>query len=212
MWWHGDVLRTQALRIVPRHADGLHPTTRPGPKHRALPATMPPGIAAPAASAGHDRPDATPGILAPADQRPRWRPGDRMEHLFEQRCDATPHHRRWSRRTGAPLTFAELDARANRLARLLRAQGIGAGDRVALMFDDAVWAYTAMLAALKAGAAFVPLDPGFPADRVGYIVSDAAASAVLTLWHLRGHLDEMQADVVCVDDPAARLAALPPRG
>ena len=77
------------------------------------------------------------------------------------------------------------------------------------MFDDAVWAYTAMLAALKTGAAFVPLDPGFPADRVGYIVSDAAASAVLTLGHLRGHLGEMQADVVCVDDPAAQLAALP---
>ncbi len=51
-----------------------------------------------------------------------------------------------------------------------------------------------MLAVLKAGAAFVPLDPGFPADRIGYIVSDAAASAVLTLGHLRGHLDEMQAD------------------
>jgi non-ribosomal peptide synthetase-like protein len=78
------------------------------------------------------------------------------------------------------------------------------------MFDDAVWAYTAMLAALKAGAAFVPLDPGFPADRVGYIVSDAAASAVLTLEHLRSHLEEMQAEVVCVDEPTARLAALPP--
>ena len=200
-------LRTQALRVVPEHADGLRPTSRPGPKHRAMPATTPPGIAAPATAA----PDATPGILAPDDQRPRWRPGDRMEHLFEQRCDATPHHPAVEPENGPPLTFAELDARANRLARHLRARGIGAGDRVALMFDDAVWAYTAMLAALKVGAAFVPLDPGFPADRVGYIVSDAAASAVLTLEHLRADLDEMQADVLCVDDPAARLRALPAR-
>ncbi len=207
VYWHGDHLRTQALRVVPEHADGLRPTSRPGPKHRAMPATTPPGIAAGPATAA---PDATPGILAPDDQRPRWRPGDRMEHLFEQRCDATPHHPAVEPENGPPLTFAELDARANRLARHLRGRGIGAGDRVALMFDDAVWAYTAMLAALKVGAAFVPLDPGFPADRVGYIVSDAAASAVLTLEHLRADLDEMQADVLCVDDPAARLRALPP--
>ena len=90
-----------------------------------------------------------------------------MEHLFEQRCDATPHQPAVEPETGPPLTFAELDARANRLARHLRARGIGAGDRVALLFDDAVQAYAAMLAVLKAGAAYVPLDPGFPADRVG---------------------------------------------
>ena len=209
VWWHGDHLRTEALHIVPRHADGLRPTAHPAPRHAMAPDTTPPTVLLPVVAPAPD-PDATPGVLAPPDQQPRWRPGDRMEHLFEQRCDATPHQPAVEPETGPPLTFAELDTRANRLARHLRARGIGAGDRVALMFDDAVWAYTAMLAALKAGAAFVPLDPGFPADRVGYIVSDAAASAVLTLGHLRGHLNEVRAaDVVCVDDPAARLSTLP---
>jgi non-ribosomal peptide synthetase-like protein len=151
-----------------------------------------------------------PGVLADPDQRPRWKPGDRMENLFEQRCDATPGAVAVDPEGAPSLTFAELDARANRLARHLRARGIGPGHRVALMFDDAVWSYTAMLAALKAGAAFVPLDAGFPADRVAYIASDANASAVLTLGHLRDKLDEVAADVVCVDDPAARLATLPP--
>ena len=196
VYWHGDHLRTEALRVVPRARGRAAPHLPSRPEA--------PGAARDDAAAA-DRPrrprphrTPSPAILAPDDQRPRWRPGDRMEHLFEQRCDATPHHPAVEPENGPPLTFAELDARANRLARHLRARGIGAGDRVALMFDDAVWAYTAMLAALKAGAAFVPLDPGFPADRVGYIVSDAAASAVLTLGHLRGHLDEMQADVrVC---------------
>ena len=51
VYWHGDHLRTQALRVVPEHADGLRPTSRPRPKHRAMPATTPPGIAAP----GHGR-------------------------------------------------------------------------------------------------------------------------------------------------------------
>ncbi len=71
---------------------------------------------------------------------------------------------------GAALTYAEVDARANQLARHLLVRGIGSGDRVALLFDDPVQAYVAMLAVLKAGAAYVPLDPGFPADRIAYIV------------------------------------------
>ena len=61
-----------------------------------------------------------------------------------------------------PSPIRELDARANQLARHLLRRGIGPGDRLALLFDDPVHAYVAMLAVLKAGAAYVPLDPGFP--------------------------------------------------
>ena len=78
---------------------------------------------------------------------------------------------------------------------------------MALLFDDPVQAYVAMLAALKAGAAYVPLDPAFPADRIAYIVSDAAATAVLTLSHLRPYLAQVRAEVVTVDDMSRHIAA-----
>ena len=76
-----------------------------------------------------------------------------------------------------------------------------------LLFDDPVQAYVAMLAVLKAGAAYVPLDPAFPADRIAYIVSDAAATAVLSLSHLRPYLAQVRAEIVAVDDMSRHIAA-----
>jgi non-ribosomal peptide synthetase-like protein len=142
---------------------------------------------------------------------PRWRPGDRLEHLFEDQCD-----RLWAaglvdhlcvQTDRDSLTYHELDCRANRLARHLRARDLGPGDRVALLFDDPVHSYVAMLAVLKAGAAYVPLDPGFPADRIAYITADAEVAAVLTLSHLRSHLMQVRALLIAVDDMAGRIAA-----
>lgn len=78
------------------------------------------------------------------------------------------------------LTYAALDARANRLAHLLRGQGIGCGSRVAILLPRSVHTYVALLAAGKAGAAFVPIDPQSPPDRVGYILGDAGVDLVLT--------------------------------
>src|SRR6266545_495660 len=77
-------------------------------------------------------------------------------------------------------TYAELEARANQLARYLLARGIGRGSRVAILLDRSVDLYVAILGTLKSGAAYVPLDPGYPADRVGFVVEDAGVRAVLT--------------------------------
>ncbi|WP_147944317.1 Pls/PosA family non-ribosomal peptide synthetase [Microbispora sp. CSR-4] len=103
----------------------------------------------------------------------------RLHHVFEARCDLTP---------GATalecgpvrLTYAALDARANRLAHLLRGMGIGCGSRVAILLPRSVHTYVALLAVGKAGAAFVPIDPQSPPDRVGYILDDAGVDLVLT--------------------------------
>ncbi|MBX6382333.1 MAG: amino acid adenylation domain-containing protein [Microbispora sp.] len=103
----------------------------------------------------------------------------RLHHVFEARCDLTP---------GATalecgelrLTYAALDARANRLAHLLRGLGIGCGSRVAIVLPRSVHTYVALLAVGKAGAAFVPIDPQSPPDRVGYILDDAGVDLVLT--------------------------------
>ncbi|MFI0372944.1 Pls/PosA family non-ribosomal peptide synthetase [Actinomadura sp. 1N219] len=143
----------------------------------------------------------------------RWRAGERFEHLFEERCDRL----RDEGRGGHPavdagdlvLTFGELDERANRLARHLLAEGVRPGDRIGLLFDDAVHSYAATLAVLKVNAVFVPLDAGYPPERLSYIVADAGVRTVLSLSHLREHLRQAGADVLCVDEAAALVDALP---
>uniref|UniRef100_UPI003CC7CCD9 amino acid adenylation domain-containing protein n=1 Tax=Nocardia farcinica TaxID=37329 RepID=UPI003CC7CCD9 len=78
------------------------------------------------------------------------------------------------------LTYAELDARVNRLARHLIGQGVGTEDRVALAIRRSADLVIAMYAVAKAGAAYVPVDPDQPAERVGYILDTAAPVCVLT--------------------------------
>ncbi|WP_280498184.1 non-ribosomal peptide synthetase, partial [Nocardia farcinica] len=78
------------------------------------------------------------------------------------------------------LTFAELDARVNRLARHLIARGVRTEDRVALAMRRSLDLVVSMYAVSRAGAAYVPIDPDQPAERVGYILETAAPAVVLT--------------------------------
>ncbi|MBV8367935.1 MAG: amino acid adenylation domain-containing protein, partial [Candidatus Eremiobacteraeota bacterium] len=78
------------------------------------------------------------------------------------------------------LSYAELNARANRLARRLRAHGVGPDVRVAVCMERGVELVVALLAIFKAGGAYVPLDPEYPAERLAYVVEDSAPALVLT--------------------------------
>jgi amino acid adenylation domain-containing protein len=78
------------------------------------------------------------------------------------------------------LSYSELDARANRLAHLLRARGIGPDQPVAVLMERSLEMVVALYGILKAGAAYVPVDPEYPADRVAYMLEDSAAALVLT--------------------------------
>ncbi|GAA3682943.1 non-ribosomal peptide synthetase [Arthrobacter ginkgonis] len=129
--------------------------------------------------------------------------------MFELRCDALAD-RLAVDGPEISLTYGQLDMRANRLARYLAACGVRPGDRVALLFDQPVRSYVALLAVLKARAAFVPLDPGFPDDRLAYIVSDAGAGFVLTLSGLRNRVAGTGARVVCLDEEDAQVAGQDP--
>jgi non-ribosomal peptide synthetase-like protein len=150
-----------------------------------------------------------------ADHTVRWRPGERLHHLFEEVCDRLAEHGDGDRLAvdgdAGSLTYLELDAQANQLARYLRRRGVAAGDRVALLFDGAPYTYVAMLAVSKAGAAFVPLDPGFPPDRLAFIVRDAGVRTVLTLTHLRELLRDCGRDVArqCLDEDVLLIADEP---
>ncbi|MFF3256840.1 non-ribosomal peptide synthase/polyketide synthase [Actinacidiphila glaucinigra] len=99
------------------------------------------------------------------------------------------------------LTYAELNARANRLARLLAARGAGPEQRVAVMMDRSVDLVVTLLAVLKSGAAYVPIDPEYPAERVAYVLGDAAPTLVVTTRRFESVLPEGTARLM-LDDQA----------
>lgn len=84
------------------------------------------------------------------------------------------------------LTYAELDAAANRLAHALRARGAAAGVKVAVCLPRRASLVVALLAVVKAGAAYVPLDPSYPEERLAHVVEDAAPLLVVTEQSLAG--------------------------
>ncbi|MGH3982052.1 MAG: amino acid adenylation domain-containing protein, partial [Pseudonocardiaceae bacterium] len=113
---------------------------------------------------------------------------------------------------GGVLSFAELDARANRLARLLIARGAGPERIVALVLPRSVVMVVAQLAVAKAGAAFLPVDPDYPVERIGFMLADARPVLVLTVAEVASELPALVQDSVLVlDDPAtaAAMAAMP---
>ncbi|RJS17729.1 hypothetical protein DRW03_27485 [Corallococcus sp. H22C18031201] len=89
---------------------------------------------------------------------------------------------------GQRLTYRELDQRANRLAHHLRAEGVRHGDRVALCVERSLEMVVAVLGILKAGAAYVPLEPTTPPERLAMLLEDVQASCLLTQAGLRERL------------------------
>ncbi|MFE9564782.1 amino acid adenylation domain-containing protein, partial [Streptomyces sp. NPDC006487] len=113
---------------------------------------------------------------------------------------------------GTRLTYAELNARANRVAHLLRARGVRPGTLVGVCLERGTELVPALLGVLKAGGAYVPLDPSYPADRLAYIAEDAAAPVVLTERAAAGALEgRYEGELLVLDAPAlaAELAAQP---
>ncbi|MEU8389533.1 amino acid adenylation domain-containing protein [Micromonospora sp. NPDC048843] len=101
------------------------------------------------------------------------------------------------------LSYAELNARANRLARLLITEGAGPESVVALLLPRTLDLVVAVLAVLKSGAAYLPLDPRYPADRLDFMLRDARPVLVLTGGATAG-ADPAVGTVRCLDDPAVK--------
>ncbi len=99
----------------------------------------------------------------------------------------------------AALTYAELEVGANRLARALRRSGVGLDSAVGLCVERSLAMPLAMLGILKAGAAWVPLDPSYPRERTAMIVEDAGIQVLLTTRDLAAGLPAGAARVLCLD-------------
>lgn len=101
------------------------------------------------------------------------------------------------------LTYAELDERTNQLAQLLISKGIGKGDLVGVCIERSAEMMLALLGILKTGAAYVPIDPLYPVDRISYMLQDADVRCVLVTAHTRAIVPAAHvASTVCLDDKA----------
>ncbi len=128
----------------------------------------------------------------------------RLHELVERQAHATPDAVAVSFE-GATLTYRALDAQANRIARRLQAWGAGPETLVAVLAERCLGLVPALLGVLKAGAAYLPIDPGTPDDRLAWMLADARPIAVLSP---RSHVERFGAiaiPLLAFDDP--RIAA-----
>lgn len=107
------------------------------------------------------------------------------------------------------VSHGELDARANRLAHALRARGIGRGALVGLCLERGIEMVVAQLAILKAGAAYVPLDPAYPTDRLAYMAEDARLALLVTESALVHAIDWPRSQSVLIDIDAMAISGQP---
>ncbi|MFL5540511.1 MAG: non-ribosomal peptide synthase/polyketide synthase [Longimicrobiaceae bacterium] len=133
-------------------------------------------------------------------------PAATLHALFERQAALAPE-RVAVTFEGERLTYGEMNRRANRLARHLRARGVGPESRVGLCMERGLELVTGILAVLKAGGAYVPLDPAYPAERLAYMAEDSGISVLLTQCFLLDRLPALAAELVCVDTDGEEIAA-----
>lgn len=125
--------------------------------------------------------------------------------LFESQVERTPDAVAVS--MGAKtLQYGQLNARANQLARYLQTLGAKPGATVGIGLDRSLEMVVALLAVLKTGAAYVPLDPEFPRDRLRFMAQDASVAAVLTTSKLSDRFDAPGSPLLCLDRAEKRIA------
>jgi amino acid adenylation domain-containing protein/FkbM family methyltransferase len=129
-------------------------------------------------------------------------PSSTIHELFEAQAARTPE-RVAVTCEGDSLTYAELNERANRVANRLRALGVGPETPVALLLERSLDLVVAVLAVLKAGGGYVPLDPESPAERLAFVLEDTHAPVLVTQRRLVERIPEHEGAVLCLDsDPA----------
>jgi non-ribosomal peptide synthetase-like protein len=131
-----------------------------------------------------------------------------LHHYFEASVDRNPHAIAVVDGTDE-ISYGELEQQANQLAHMLGDHGIPAGARVGILMHRSWLTYMALLGVLKADAAFVPLDPATPPDRIAYIAENAELDLVLTTSDLEVRTDGLEVEVWALDRLAHELARRP---
>ncbi len=131
-----------------------------------------------------------------------------LHELFEEQVERTPgkvavvfEDNRY--------TYSELNQRADQLARHLRSLGVGPEVLVGLYLERSLEMVVGLMGVLKAGGAYLPLDPSYPADRLGFMLDDARPRVVLTQRRFADALPPHASAVVCLDAPTAQTAVTP---
>ena len=104
------------------------------------------------------------------------------------------------------LTYAELDVRANQLAHHLRTLGVGPDVLVGICVERSFEMVIGLLGILKAGGGYLPLDPGYPTERLAFMMEDAAVTVLVTQQRLAAGLPSHRAHIVCLDTDAGMLS------
>ena len=157
-----------------------------------------------------DRPVDTVDLLTPGEQHRmlvEWNdtarevPHGTLPELFEAQAARTPHAPALLG-TDGERTYAELDAEASRLAHLLIARGAGPEAIVAVALRRSIRSVVCMLAIAKTGAAYMPVDPEYPAERIAFMLGDAAPALLVTVGEIAAGLPDTAVGRLLLDDPA----------
>jgi amino acid adenylation domain-containing protein len=121
-----------------------------------------------------------------------------IHELFEKQVERTPaavalvcRNRR--------ITYADLNARANQVAHALRQRGVEPGGLVGICVERSIEAVTGLLGILKAGSAYVPMDPAYPSERLSFMVEDSRAPVLLTVQKLLDRVPPGVSEIICID-------------
>ncbi|SHE59521.1 amino acid adenylation domain-containing protein, partial [Seinonella peptonophila] len=122
-----------------------------------------------------------------------------LHHLIEEQVDQAPDQIALIDQAHQ-ITYQELDERANRVAGQLLSSGVLPEERVGICLHRSIDMVVAILGVLKAGAAYVPLDPAYPEERVRYMLEDSAAVVLLTEKSLLNRFSDLELEQYCLDD------------
>ncbi|XOS94540.1 AMP-binding protein [Brevibacillus laterosporus] len=133
-------------------------------------------------------------------------PDKTIHELFVEQVVKTPDHIAVVLEN-KHLTYRQLDAKSNQLARYLRNKGIGPDRLVGLMMDRSIEMIIGILGILKSGGAFVPIDPAYPAERISYMLENSGVQILLTQQHLM-HKNPSPIEIVDIQDSSIMLESL----